>query len=78
LFGYCTDVATDPYEYAAGLNPGNRHDTVRLHVLGEHLDAVAADGRRTGVVVLTLADPPSLRSPPDTFLDERLCAPAHR
>lgn len=26
----------------AGLNPGNRFETVRLHVLGEHLDAGAA------------------------------------
>jgi len=53
-------VATDPYEYAdalpdglprgrgAGLNPGNRHDTVRLHVLGEHLDAVAAERAAAG------------------------------
>src|SRR5688572_19811017 len=27
----------------AGLNPGNRFESVRLHVLGEHLDAQAAE-----------------------------------
>src|ERR1043165_6605154 len=36
----------------AGLNPGNRFETVRLHVLGEHLDEVAAE-RPDGVQVLT-------------------------
>jgi len=45
----------DPYEHAdalpdghargrgAQLNPGNRYEAVRLHVLGEHLDRIAVD-----------------------------------
>jgi len=31
---------------AAGLNPGNRFESVRLHVLGEHLDEMAAERDR--------------------------------
>ncbi|MCE9589214.1 MAG: PA0069 family radical SAM protein [Planctomycetes bacterium] len=53
----------DPYEYrdalphglykgrGAGLNPGNRHETVRLHVLGEHLDEVAAERGEEAVTI---------------------------
>jgi DNA repair photolyase len=36
----------------AGLNPGNRFESVRLHVLGEHLDEIAAE-RPDGTQVLT-------------------------
>lgn len=39
----------------AGLNPGNRFEDIRLHVLGEHLDDQAAahpEGARIGTVVL--------------------------
>jgi DNA repair photolyase len=36
----------------AGMNPGNRFETVRLHVLGEHLDDVAAE-RPDGTQVIT-------------------------
>lgn len=36
----------------AGLNPGNRFETVRLHVLGEHLDEQAAE-HPSGVQVRT-------------------------
>lgn len=36
----------------AGLNPGNRFEPVRLHVLGEHLDEIAAE-RPDGTQVLT-------------------------
>jgi DNA repair photolyase len=36
----------------AGLNPGNRFETVRLHVLGDHLDDVASESG-SGVQVLT-------------------------
>src|SRR5437773_5327561 len=36
----------------AGLNPGNRFEDVRLHVLGEHLDEIAAE-RPDGTQVLT-------------------------
>lgn len=38
----------------AGLNPGNRFESVRLHVLGEHLDEMAGE-RPLGVQVRTLA-----------------------
>ena len=33
-----------PRGRGAGLNPGNRHDSVRLHVLGEEWDRQAAEG----------------------------------
>lgn len=36
----------------AGLNPGNRYEPVRLHVLGEHLDEIAAE-KPDGTQVLT-------------------------
>lgn len=36
----------------AGLNPGNRYESVRLHVLGEHLDEIAAE-RPDGTQVIT-------------------------
>ncbi len=37
-------LATGPVRgRGAGLNPGNRFEDVRLHVLGEHLDEVAAE-----------------------------------
>jgi DNA repair photolyase len=37
---------------SAGLNPGNRFETVRLHVLGEYLDEIAAE-RPDGSQVIT-------------------------
>src|SRR5262249_46951456 len=36
----------------AGLNPGNRYESIRLHVLGEHLDDIAGE-RPDGSQVLT-------------------------
>jgi DNA repair photolyase len=54
--GYHHGMARDGYEYrdalpsgpvrgrGAGLNPGNRYETVRLHVLGEVLDAPDGKG----------------------------------
>src|SRR5436190_17036088 len=41
----------------AGLNPGNRFEDVRLHVLGEHLDEIAAENPDgTHVVTQVYAD----------------------
>ena len=64
MFGMATEA-----EYADGLsghargrgaqlNPGNRYESVRLHVLGEHLDAVhiETDGNGTQVPTRVYAD----------------------
>ncbi|MBS0187486.1 MAG: PA0069 family radical SAM protein [Planctomycetes bacterium] len=45
----------------AGLNPGNRFESVRLHVLGEHLDELAAE-HPTGTQVATRILPDRTRS----------------
>lgn len=63
----------DPYEYVdalpagplrgrgAGLNPGNRFESVRLHVLGEHLDHAAAQ---------TKLDPSALQVATEVYRDD--------
>ncbi|MFA9479488.1 PA0069 family radical SAM protein [Phycisphaerales bacterium AB-hyl4] len=43
-FEYCDGLPNGPVRgRGAGLNPGNRFEDVRLHVLGEHLDAVLVE-----------------------------------
>lgn len=52
----------------AGLNPGNRFEDVRLHVLGDHLDAQAAeapDGRQIPTTILD-DDTKSIINPVDS------------
>jgi len=43
------------------INPGNRFESLRLHVLGEHLDALAREGSRPPLVRTTIT-PDSSRS----------------
>lgn len=54
----------------AGLNPGNRYETVRLHVLGEYRDEQARDieaGADDFDPASSIRHPPSpIRNPPTT------------
>jgi len=60
-------VLVDPHEFpdvfvdgpvrgrGAQLNPANRFEPVRLHVLGEHLDSLIEDGPAEGVLGKVIA-----------------------
>lgn len=73
MFGYCLGMAGEEHVYrdaladgpahrrGAGLNPGNRFESVRLHVLGEELDRraierVGEDGKPVRVERKVFAD----------------------